>query len=136
MRFDRYNFNRINAFNEKFGVSFDVNEYMAKARETSANAALMDMFKALYRKALVSFIVRGDPNRKENVLDSLDPVLDKEKIDELNSVKPIENEIKPDGGEKEQVQMNDLKENIYQNGEANEKIDEDVINISPLFEKA
>ena len=51
--------NEINRFNETYGVKFDINEYFTKAKRTSPNEALKEMFTDMYKKVMLHDLAHG-----------------------------------------------------------------------------
>ena len=55
---------RINEFNTKYGVKFNVDEYVSKASKTSPNEALKTMFADMYKKALRNHLGKEEVDKR------------------------------------------------------------------------
>lgn len=56
------NIERINEFNTKYGVNFNVDEYLSKASKTSPNESLKTMFADMYKKVLKDELGKEERN--------------------------------------------------------------------------
>ena len=74
-----------------------------------------------------------DPNKKENLIDDLDPFFDREKLDQLLADENDE-PIIDKAGVKESISINSLKEEPFANNGSAEKID-DVAKSAPNLQK-